>query len=105
MNDVHGGVDLAQQFFGQDGGADFAMGVAGGEELEHPCQTIVAEAFIRGEEHAPPTVERIAFASPMPEGHLLDSASGVIDCNVGVLAWKWPTTRTALGRCVSSARR
>ena len=80
--DVDGGVDLAQQILGHDGGAEFAVGISGGEELEHPCQAIVAQAFVSGEEHAPAAVERITLAAAVAELFLLHPTAAVIDRRV-----------------------
>lgn len=52
LEDVAGEVGLAQQFLGEVGGADFALGVAGVEPGEHAVEGGGVEAVVAGQEPA-----------------------------------------------------
>jgi hypothetical protein len=79
---VSGGEHFSEQFLGDDGCADFAVGVAGGEQVEQPRDALVAEPIPSGQEHPAASVERIALVAPVTELFLLHTSAHVIDCGV-----------------------
>lgn len=73
----------SKQFFGQVGGADFALEVAGVEAGLDARPPAVGEPFVGAEELAADPVERVSLAASMAEGVLLDAAAALVEAGVG----------------------
>jgi hypothetical protein len=77
------GVQLPQQFLGQVGGADLALGIAqreGGVDASPPS---VGEPFMSDEQVSADAIQRVALAASVTGGVLLDATSDVVEGGVG----------------------
>lgn len=80
---VAGVVDGAEQFLGEVGGGDFAVGVAAVEPGQHPVEAAVGETLVAAQQAASDAVERVVAVASMAEGVLLDSAADLVEGLVG----------------------
>ena len=80
---VSGGVDRTQQFLALPGGRHLAETVTGSESRAQPCLAAASELLGGRQQQLADPVQRIALATPMPEGGLLGPPADLVDHCVG----------------------
>src|SRR6266567_2306667 len=83
VGQVAGGVDSAQQLLALPGDRYLAGRIPGGQPSPQPHPSPAGELLCGGQQRLADAVQRIAFASPVPEGGLLGPPADLVDHQVG----------------------
>ena len=82
---VLGRVHLAHELLGQDGHADFPVGITFVEGAEQLGQLAVTQSLEASGHEPPGSIERVVLVAPVPQGLVLDPTMHVVDHGVGEL--------------------
>jgi hypothetical protein len=104
VGQVAGGVDSAQQLLALPGDRHLTTRVTGGQPSPQPHPSPAGELLCGGQQQLADAVQRIAFASPVPEvACWVRRRTWSTTKLASRMAWKWSTTTVAWPSGTTSA--